>query len=203
MKKLVSILVLLTLLLFSSCSSCNKNEPVANEPVQIIPEKFIASNMEEMFINYEKDFVWYTTTVVLKDSLNEAEHFDIESINSIFQIGGDTPEVVIFNYENEVFTTTTLKGRWMECFPLNYSDIELTFKEAYDKLMESNYPKPHSRNITLRKAVGPNVCNPQYIFGNNTYQLFVDALTGEVTDVDPVFGENIDYLQGFKNDYYI
>lgn len=202
MKNFIKIFAILAVFLLSF-TSCEKNKPIFNDVEQIVPEQFISTNMEDMFVTYEKNFVWYNTTVVLKDSLNKAEHFNVESINSVFQVNGVIPEVVIFNCENEVTSKTTIKGHWMECFPLNYSDIKLTFKEAYDKLMESNYPKPISRNITLRKAIGPNNCNPQYIFGNNKYQLFVDAQTGEVTDVDPVFGRNIDYFKDFKNDYYI
>lgn len=199
MKNFIKIFAILAVFLLSF-TSCEKNKPISNDIEQIVPEQFISTNMEDMFISYEENFVWYNTTVVLKDSLNKAEHFNIESINSVFQVNGNTPKVVIFDY---ITGKTTINGIWMECFPLNYSDIKLTFKEAYDKLMETNYPKPHSKNITLRKAIGPNICNPQYIFGNTKYQLFVDAVTGEVTDVDPVFGENVDYLQGFKNDYYI
>ena len=55
--------------------------------------------------------------------------------------------------------------------------------------MEANIVKPHSKVCVLRKAVGPKEANVQYIFGNEDGAVFVDAVTGDVTDVDPFFTE--------------
>lgn len=70
---------------------------------------------------------------------------------------------------------------------LNDELISLTFKEAYQKIMEINFPKPHSKQCVLRKPLGPIDCHPQYIFGNIRSQLYVDAITGGVTDKNPAF----------------
>ena len=69
--------------------------------------------------------------------------------------------------------------------------IKITFAEALEKLNQVNFPKPHSRYCVLRKEVGPKDANVQYIFGNSKAQLYVDAVTGEVTDLNPVFGGDL------------
>lgn len=70
---------------------------------------------------------------------------------------------------------------------MNDELIKLTYKDAFDRVMATNCPKPHSQHVVLRKELGPKVANPQYIFGNSSAQLYVDAVTGEVRDTNPVF----------------
>ena len=70
---------------------------------------------------------------------------------------------------------------------MNNEAIKVSFKEAYNKIMATNYPKPHSRHVVLRKEIGPQDANPQYIFGNSQAQIYVDAVTGDVTDKNPAF----------------
>ena len=63
--------------------------------------------------------------------------------------------------------------------------------QAYEKMMNANCPKPHSRHCVLRREVGPIAdINPQYIFGNDQMQVYVDAMTGEVRTNNPVFPED-------------
>ena len=63
--------------------------------------------------------------------------------------------------------------------------------------MEVNLPKPHSKHVVLRKQIGPKACNPQWIFGNITSQIYVDAVTGEVNSKNPAFDEInlVDFIQ--------
>jgi hypothetical protein len=79
----------------------------------------------------------------------------------------------------------------MEDSPLDKEPVKVTFAEALEKLNQVNFPKPHSRYCVLRKEVGPKDANVQYIFGNSHAQLYVDAVTGEVTDHNPVFGGDL------------
>lgn len=72
---------------------------------------------------------------------------------------------------------------------MNEEVINISYKEAYEKMMEANYPKPHSKHCVLRKEVGPYDCNPQYIFGNIEAQIYVDAVTGAVSDQSPAFNK--------------
>lgn len=46
---------------------------------------------------------------------------------------------------------------------------------------------PKSNFITLRRPVGPTECNPRWTFGDEYDVLFIDAVTGEITDNNPAF----------------
>ena len=84
-------------------------------------------------------------------------------------------------------TIEVKEGFWVEDYPLNNEAVCISFEEAFTKLMEANCPKPHSRHCVLRKEIGPVDANPQYIFGNSRAQIYVDATTGEVSTINPVF----------------
>ena len=149
-----------------------------------------------MFTTYNSDCRWYETCIVLKDFLDD-ENCDgtITGISNIFQVitekdkGYDT-NVVMITHTPDTTATDVKHGFWVEDFPLNDEEIKITFKDAYDKVMATNSPKPHSKHVVLRKEVGPVATNVQYIFGNNKAQLYVDAVTGTVSDKNPVFPTN-------------
>jgi len=54
-------------------------------------------------------------------------------------------------------------------------------------MMAVNFPKPHSRYVTLRNPIGPVAINTQWIFGNVREQLWCDAVTGEIRNSNPAF----------------
>jgi hypothetical protein len=60
--------------------------------------------------------------------------------------------------------------------------------------MAVNFPKPHSKHVTLRNPIGPVAINTQWIFGNVHEQIWVDAVTGECANSNPAFPET----KGFK-----
>ena len=94
--------------------------------------------------------------------------------------------VVLAAHTPEATTYEVKEGFWVEDCDMANEEIKLSFKDAYEKIMAVNLPKPHSRNCVLLKPLGHG-CNPQYIFGNKTAQLYVDAVTGEVSDKNPAF----------------
>ena len=65
-------------------------------------------------------------------------------------------------------------------------------------MYEANIPKPHSKNVVLRKEIGSLDANPQYIFGNSQAQVYVDAVTGEVRGYNPAFPENAQLNYAFS-----
>jgi len=66
-------------------------------------------------------------------------------------------------------------------------DVTVTFNDAYESMMRTNHPKPHSQKCAIRKSVGPYDSNAQYTFGNIESTLYVDAQTGDVSLYDPAF----------------
>ena len=197
MKKLF--LISLLAMFMVSLVSCEKKKQQQQEPVvsmsELVVEKTVSADREYMFLNYGEDYRWYETCILLNDFL-DAEECDgtIAGVSNIFQfiVNQDSTSadiaVLLSAYGYGKHTYEVKEGFWVGDSPMNEDTIKITFKQAFERVMEANYPKPHSRHCVLRREVGPvpDVA-PQYIFGNQRAQLYVDAVTGEVKDTNPAF----------------
>ncbi len=173
----------------------NTNQELGEvETTELIVENIISTDRQAMYLNHAKDYRWYETGIQLKDFLDEENDGTIEMVVNVFQVVEEYSETSFdtFVYKYQHFADGTVNedsihGFWVEDYPLEEEAIKVTFKEAYEKVMAVNLPKPHTRNIVLRKMVGPVDANPQWIFGNLKSQIYVDAITGEVSDENPAF----------------
>ena len=201
MRKLIFCLSVLACLFMMSCS-CEKNKPTEDVAVNDSTAGFVVENLtgmdrQKMFQDYGKSYNWYETCIVLKDFLDSEEtDGTVTGVSNIFQVSeekgsGVDVHVIMFTHVEDSTQVDVINSFWVEDFPMNEDAIKLTFKEAYDRVMAANAPKPHSRQVVLRKQIGPNPINPQYIFGNQTAQLYVDAVTGDVRTKNPAFPEDM------------
>lgn len=191
MKKLFFLLMAFAVLLgATSCTSCNKE----SKQTGINVENIIKSDIGYMDKNYTS-YVWYESSMVLANYLDEEDcDGSVANIEDIFQTGfGDTNVtqhiVVMIKHYGELMKVDTVSGTWLEDVVLCKDDINFTYKQAFERLMEADCIKPHTKFCVLRNPLGPYQCNPQYIFGNSLDDniLFVDATTGEVRDYNPAF----------------
>lgn len=186
---------------FSSCSGCKSNkeaDKVTTDSVaSLTVENLISTDRQEMFMQYAKDYRWFETCIRLENYLDEENDGTISELVNIFQVfygdetGGD---VYVYKFQHTAdgaLAVDSIHGFWIEDYPLNEEAIKITFKEAFDKLMQANCPKPHSKNCILRKEIGPKDCNPQYIFGNLTETVYVDAVDGTVRTESPAWDNNL------------
>lgn len=200
MKKIFNIFMLAAIVVgvAVSCKCANENNvPVGDETVaaeELVVEHVIALDRQAMFLNHANDYRWYETGIQLKDWLDEENDGTIEMMVNVFQAIEKYSETTFdtFVYKYQHFSDGTVNeegihGFWVEDYPLEEEAIKVTFKEAYEKVMAVNLPKPHTRQVVLRKQVGPVDANPQWIFGNLHSQIYVDAITGEVSDENPAF----------------
>ena len=193
------ILILFTVLLgFSSCNSCQKeSKPVdVVTETEMIVENVTSTDKQYMFTTYGNDYRWFETCIKLVNYLDEENDGKVESITNVFQVVYETQEsghtcadvyVIFANHTADSTAYEVKEGFWVEDMPMNDDAIKLTFKDAFEKLMQTNMPKPHSKNCVLRKPVGSVECNPQYVFGNTHETIWVDAVTGEVSETNPAF----------------
>ena len=200
MKKLFVVLASLLLMIgVSSCTCSSKKAVEGNDNLReaATVENLISLDRQSMYANYAEDYRWFETGIQLVDFLDEENDGTIDMVVNVFQAvesresGSFDTFVVKFQHVGEDVYEEQVHGFWVEDFPLNDEEIKVTFAEAYEKVMEVNLPKPHTRQVVLRKQIGPKPCNPQWIFGNLRAQIYVDAVTGEVTDVNPAFGPDL------------
>ena len=197
MKKLFLILATVAMMVGVASCKCSSNtqeqENVLGE-TELVVENVISTDRQAMFLNHGKDYRWYETGIQLKDFLDEENDGAIDMVVNVFQVVEeyDSTSFDTFVYKYQHFADGTVNedsvhGFWVEDYPLNEEAVVVTFKEAYEKVMAVNLPKPHSRQVVLRKQVGPVDANPQWIFGNLHAQIYVDAVTSEVSDENPSF----------------
>ena len=189
MKKLLVFLMGILLMLGVSSCKCTKDV----EPVVEFTEASIAADraqMDEMFDAYK----WFETRVEYDNFFDADTTLTAVKAESLFQVAvEDSLGVKTFVYDFihypdvEEADLKQIDGFVLDDQPLNDVQIVLTFSEALERLYEVNLPKPHSTKVVLRKALGPKAANAQYIFGNTEEQVFVDAVTGDVTDKNPVY----------------
>ena len=198
MKKVFILLMAISLMFsFNSCDWFNKNKD--NEKKEIIVENVVKADRDYMTENYGNTYVWYETQILLNDYLDEECDGSFSEIVDVFQVittidsaKFDTKVIKMYHVADSSYIEE-IEGFWVEDMNMNDEIISVTYKQAFQLINEVNFPKPHSKNCVLRKEVGPIEANPQYIFGNIESQLYVDALTGDVTDESPSFcGEVIE-----------
>ena len=203
MKKVFSILMvsLAMMIGLTSCKCTSEQEPVepAVEQGALVVENVISTDRQAMFLAHDGNYRWYETGVQLKNWLDEENDGAIEMVVNVFQVVEQCSETTFdtFVYKFQHFADGTVNeeeihGFWVEDYPLNEEEITVTFADAFEKVMAANLPKPHTRQVVLRKQVGAVDANPQWIFGNLRSQIYVDAVTCEVRDTNPSFsGLNI------------
>ena len=214
MKKTFIFSLLISMVLSFAMISCDNNknavpndakadttQVVDGQTAELNVENLVNLDKQYMFNTYGKDYRWYETCIVLKDFMDEENDGTITGVSNIFQVvfeqgNGADVNVVMITHVGDSTQVDVKRGFWVEDYPMNDEAIKVSFKDAYDKVMAVNYPKPHSRHIVLRKEVGPQDANPQYIFGNSQAQLYVDAGTGNVVDKNPVFPANLNMPLG-------
>lgn len=197
----------------TGCESCKSENKKQDAPVgdvvisvandydgnlggKLVAEHVISTQRETMFsLAQGKDYKWFETTIELADWLDaEGQDGTIAEVTSLFQTIVEEGKCV--DTWVQYIATSATKGTMIpqpihsfvvgDC-ALNDEPIKLTFDEALERVMEANCSKPHSRFCVLRKELGPKDINAQYVFGNLSSQLYVDAVTGVVTDENPAF----------------
>lgn len=196
MKKVFILLMAISLMFsFNSCDWFNKNKD--NDKKEIIVENVVKADRDYMTENYGNTYVWYETQISLNDYLDEECDGSFSEIVDVFQVitttdsvTFDTKVIKMYHVADSSYIEE-IEGFWVEDMNMNDEIISVTYKQAFQLINEVNFPKPHSKNCVLRKEVGPIEANPQYIFGDIESQLYVDALTGDVTDESPSFCDEV------------
>lgn len=162
--------------------------PVSDNGGQLVAERVISTDREWALLNIGNGYDWFETEVKYAVALNDASQTgEIEQVRNVFQKATDVGDAFNVNVYQAFTTkdgTVYIKddGFWLEDLPLNDAVVNLTFSQAYEKLMQSNTVKPASKYCVLRKPVGPSPDqHPLYIFGNpHNGVVAVDAVTGKV-----------------------
>lgn len=200
------VLLFSLMLSFQSCTNCS-NQPTETVKAQtemvagIDVDHAIAMDRQEMYMKFKDNYRWYETDMRLPEFL-DAENVtsEPEILVNIFQSieefdnGADTYVWKFQHFPDGTVAKDSIHGFWIENFALDEDSVKLNYKAAFERMMQANAPKPHSKNVVLRNPIGPVGVNAQWIFGNINEQLWVDAVTGDVRNSNPAYPEE----KGFK-----
>lgn len=196
---------MLSVVLFTSCgNNTKKEEPklALDDSVAVLDvEHAIATDRQAMYMKFGENYRWYETDILLPEFLDSE---DVTSnpvmVVNIFQSvveEGNSYDTWVWKYQHladGTVLTDSIHGFWVENVELNNEVIKLKYTEAFDRMMQTNFEKPHSKHVTLRNPVGPVSVNTQWIFGNIHQQIWIDAVTGDAKNSNPAFPEE----KGFK-----
>lgn len=212
MKKIL--VFLMSVVLFAACSGCSqpqqKDLKVADTTEVIIDsvkasvidvDHAIATDRQAMYVNYKDDYRWYETEILLpefmdSDSATSNPEMVVNVLQSIVEKGNGADVWVhkFQHFKDGTVVHDSIQGFWIENYALNDEVIKLNYTKAWDRMMAANYPKPHSKHVTLRNPIGPISINTQWIFGNIHEQIWIDAVTGDAKNSNPAFPKE----KGFK-----
>jgi len=190
--------------LFAACSGCSNTKEeqvgsIADSTLNV--NHLIALDKQKMYLKYQDGtYRWFETGIILKEYLDGETDGTPEMVVNVFQtvigdsLSFDTQVYKMQHFDNGTFAEDSIKGFWIEDFPLVDSLIKVPYDSAFNLVMQVNLPKPHSKNVVLRTPIGPKACNPQWVFGNINSQLWLDAVDGTIRTSNPAFPEG----EGFK-----
>ena len=206
------LLVEVVALTVTSCKACSKNSVpvdaplVAHEvkPLALTPESIISTDRQAMFLRTPAGHTlhWMQTSITMTafltdESIGEAT---VMEVTNSFQTQWPADNGKGINTKVTLITTNTMAtdslvmkdSFYFDNYPLNGKQICLTFKDAVNRALQANCPKPQTRICVLRSPLGPvPVDDAFYIFappnGAQRPFIFVNARTGEVTTTNPAF----------------
>jgi hypothetical protein len=211
MKKFLGFLMLMCMtLIMASCNGCNQPQDKQGVDSALVDtasiakidvDHAIATDRQAMYMKFKDNYRWYETCIRLpyfldSDSLVSDPTILVNIFQSIeeFDNGADTYVWKFQHFPDGTINVDSIHGFWIEDCALNNDSIKLNYTAAFERMLQANLPKPHSKNVILRNPVGPAAVNAQWVFGNISEQIWIDAVTGDAKGSNPAFPEE----KGFK-----
>ena len=141
-----------------------------------------------------KQYYWYETKVTFNDSIKfeTIDNLKIVDVTDVFQtIDPNYAQYISSNVVKGMIVPAPMPGIWIEDFDMSNVEIKLGAEDVLQRLKEWNGIIPPAVEMTLRKPVGPQSCNAQWVIGNIMQVIFIDAVTGNIADFNPAFGGNL------------
>jgi hypothetical protein len=205
--KVMGVLLLAVMALVCSCNGCAKTEKQDIQPVSLFHDydgvvqdftvgvaQIQALHRQTMFMTLGvEEYEWRNSKIVFNDSI-KADNIDdlhVTDINDVFyywdEQKGPQVQFINSNVKNGTQIPWPINDVWIEDDNLSGAPIKLTAEQVLMRLKEVNCPIPPAKSMSLRLPIGPCECNPQYVVGDVYDVLFIDAVTGEVSNWNPAF----------------
>ena len=208
MKKNLFICLLLAIvgIMATGCDSCkseNKKQGKEAKELALTPETAISTDKEAMYLRTSENHTlkWMQTGATLTAFLTDEGVADATfmEVTNGFQTQwpsedgkGMYTKVTLITTNTMVTDSIVSNGAfYFDNIPLNDKEINITFKQAIERILQANCPKPMTRVIVLRSPLGPVSIEDAYYIAVDCYDediaVFVNARTGEVSTSNPAW----------------
>lgn len=186
----------------TSCSSCqndkDQQESLSGSDYDGVIQDFTTGishiqslHRQKMFSEVSKDYEWRNSKIIFNDSLSldNLDNIKVVDVTDVFQYWDNGPHVqfITSNVKDGTFMPAPIPDVWIEDASLNDVPVKLSAEEALKRLKEWNGIIPPAKGMSLRLPIGPRHCNAQWVLGDVFDVLFIDAVTGEITNWNPAF----------------
>lgn len=183
----------------SSCQSENKQQDQAigagydgvKQDFTAGIDHIVALHKQTMFSLYEgEQYAWYETRVLFNDSLKveNADSLKVVDVTDIFQLFDPARcQYISTNVDKGTIIPKPIPDIWIEDCDMSKAEIKLWPEDVIGKLKAWDGIIPPAVGMTLRMPLGPRRCNAQWVIGNIMQVIFVDAVTGDITNWCPAF----------------
>lgn len=214
MKKIIFLMLALVTLGMTvgvvACAGCSKGETQKiDDPVVVyhdydgVVQDFTAGvehiqalHRQTMNVLIEgQHYEWRNSKVLFNDSITfgNIDELKVVEVTDVFYYWNDEGPNVQFiasNVKKGTILPPVIHDVWIEDASLNDKEIKLSAEDVLVKLKEWNGVIPPSICMSLRYPVGPCECNAQWVIGNAFDVIFIDAVTGNVSNWNPAFNPN-------------
>jgi hypothetical protein len=216
MKKLILLCLMLTIVGIgvSSCNGCAKGEPKGAPSIQPVSkaqtdydgvvqdftagvEHVQALHRQTMFSLIDgQEYQWRNSKVLFNDTitLENIDNLHVVEVTDVFfywdSAVGPQVQFIATNVKKGTLIPPTIQDVWIEDANLSDKQIKLTVKDVLNRLKEWNGIIPPGVSMSLRYPVGPCECNAQWVIGDEFDVIFIDAVTGDISNWCPAFNPN-------------
>lgn len=195
----------------SSCQSENKQQEVPEKELVsngadydgVLPEftagvsHIQALHRQMMFKLIDGQYYeWRNSKILFNDTITVENIDDLKviEITDVFfywdSIKGPQVQFIASNIAKGTLIPPTIQDVWIEDAKLDDKEIKLSAEDVLQRLKEWNGILPPAISMSLRYPVGPCECNAQWVIGNEFDVIFIDAVTGEISNWCPAFNPN-------------
>ena len=142
------------------------------------------------------NYQWRNSLVILNDTvtMENIDDLHVVSIRDVFYYWdnekGPQTQFITDHVKFGTQIPYPINDVWIEDDDLSKATIKISAEQALLRLKEVNCPIPPAISMSLRLPVGPVACNPQWVVGDVYNVVFIDAVTGEVSNWNPAFNPN-------------
>lgn len=206
------LLAFMCLLGFSSCNGCTQkaHEPtpsvqtivthdydgVAQDSTAVV--KHIQALHRQTMSNLIEghDYEWRNSIVIFDDSikLETIDELKVQTVTDIFQYfkpkTGLQVQIISTDSNKVTIILPPVYDVWIEGANIREKEIKLSAEDVLKLLKEWNGGIPTAVSMNLRLPVGPCDCNAQWVISNEYDVIFIDAVTGVISNWNPAFNPN-------------